>query len=324
MGATPAPEAQVRRGAVGDPGARPGEPLHVREPEVDGVGAPDVRRQPLDVRQVVDRPVAVLLHAEGLVLDRLGQVGVEPQPQPSREPGGLEHELPRRRERRAGRHHDLHPRAGARLVEPGHPLGVGEDPVDVLHDRVRRQRAPRLPQVHRAPGGHDADAQLPRGLDLGLHEAGAAVGEHVVMVEDGRAARERELGQPGAGGGVLGLGVETRPDREQGLEPLEEVAFLGPGPGEVLVDVVVHVDEARGDDGAPEVHGLVGRRRPPAAHRLDPALADQEPAARVLGAGVVHGDDVGVGEERRAAGRRGHSGPPPPFDGLRPLATPPH
>ena len=37
--------------------------------------------------------------------------------------------------------------------------------------------------------------------------------EDVVVVEDRRAARERELGEPGAGGRVLGLGVDPAPTR---------------------------------------------------------------------------------------------------------------
>ena len=63
-----------------------------------------------------------------------------------------------------------------------------------------------------------------RGLHLGLDQARAAVREHVVMVEDGRAARQRELGEPGPGGGVLGLGIE-RPWQQ---EPIHRgIALLG-------------------------------------------------------------------------------------------------
>ena len=53
--------------------------------------------------------------------------------------------------------------------------------------------------------------------------------EHVVVVEDGRAARERELGEAGARGGVLGLGVDPRPDGIQLAQPREEVGLLRPG-----------------------------------------------------------------------------------------------
>ena len=44
---------------------------------------------------------------------------------------------------------------------------------------------------------------------------GASAREDVVVVEDGRAAGERELGEPGPGGGVLGLLVDARPDRDR-------------------------------------------------------------------------------------------------------------
>jgi hypothetical protein len=42
-----------------------------------------------------------------------------------------------------------------------------------------------------------------------------------MVVEDGRAAGERELGQTGAGGGVLGLSVDPGPDRVERLQPGE-------------------------------------------------------------------------------------------------------
>ena len=88
------------------------------------------------------------------------------------------------------------------------PLGVGEHGVDVLDELVRREAAVRDAEIHRAARGDDAHAELARRLHLRLDEAGPAAREHVVVVEDGRAAGERELGEPGASGRVLGLGVD--------------------------------------------------------------------------------------------------------------------
>ena len=51
-------------------------------------------------------------------------------------------------------------------------------------------------------------AELARRLDLGLDEAAPPAREDVVVVEDGRAAGERELREPCAGCGVLRLGVD--------------------------------------------------------------------------------------------------------------------
>ena len=69
------------------------------------------------------------------------------------------------------------------------PFGVGEDRVDVLDERVGRQAAVGLAEVHRAARRDDAHAELLRRADLRLDETDDAAREDVVMVEDGRAAR---------------------------------------------------------------------------------------------------------------------------------------
>ena len=106
----------------------------------------------------------------------------------------------------------------------------------------------------------------------------ASAREDVVVVEDGRAAGERELGEPGARGRVLRLGVDPRPDRVELAEPGEEVGLLRPGPREGLVQVVVRVDEAGRDDGAAEVDALVRLGLGACADRAITAVLDEEPA----------------------------------------------
>ena len=59
----------------------------------------------------------------------------------------------------------------------------------------------------------------------------------------------------------------------------------------------MRVDETGSHDGAAEVDPLAGRGRCAAANRRDPAVLDQHPAVGVLGAGVVHRDDVCAGQE---------------------------
>ena len=220
----------------------------------------------------------------GLLLDRLGEVRVQPEAEAAGERGRLLHQPRRDGERRAGRDDDLRRRA---VDEPGEPLGVGEHVVDLLDEVVGRKAAVRDAEVHGAARGDDPDAELRGRAELRLDEAGDAPWEDVVVVEDGRAARERELGEAGAGGGVEHLLVDPRPDRVERPQPGEEVGVLRAGAGEGLVEVVVGVDEARRDDGAAEVVGTA-RRRVAGAELGDQAVLDPEPAALVLRAGVVH------------------------------------
>ena len=185
------------------------------------------------------------------------------------------------------------------------PLGVGEDRVDVLDEVVGRQPAVRLTEVHRAARGDDAHAELLRGAHLRFDEPRDAAREDVMVVEDGRAPRERELGEPGARRGVLHLFVDPRPRRIERLQPGEEVGLLRAGARERLVQVVVRVDQARRDDRAAEVFSAAGgrRRRPRRS-----AVLDAEPAALVLGAGVVHRHDPGVRRGSRPPGARARNG----------------
>ena len=106
------------------------------------------------------------------------------------------------------------PCSGTGLVQhAGEALGLGEHRVDLLDELVGRQPAVGGAEVHRAAGGDEPAAELPRRLHLGLDQSRAAAREDVVVVEDGRAAGEHQLGDAGARGGVLGLRVDPRPRR---------------------------------------------------------------------------------------------------------------
>src|SRR5262249_37785109 len=130
--------------------------------------------------------------------------------------------------------------------------------------------------------------------DLRLEDALATGRKEVVVVEDGRAAGERELREPAPRGRVLRFLVDACPDRVERLQPAEEVLVPRAGPREVLPQMVVRVDQARRDDGAAEVDDLVRVRARAVAGALDEAVLDQEPAAWVLVALVVHRHDVRV------------------------------
>ncbi len=185
---------------------------------------------------------------------------------------------------------------------PCEPLGVGEDRVDVLHERVGRQTAVGLAEVHRAARGDDAHPELLCRSDLGLDETDDPAREDVVMVEDGGAARSGELGEAAPRRRVLHLVVDPCPDRVQRLQPREEVGLLRARACEGLVQVVVGVHEAGGDDCAAEI--LCAGRRFTAVHLRDQAVLDPQPAALVLGSAVVHRDDprVAVGGHEAASG----------------------
>ena len=209
-----------------DARARLTEGPHVGVREVDAVCAPDVLGEPPDLLEVLDRAAAEELLAVLLLFDRLGEVRVELQPEPARELRRLLHQPLRHGERRAGRRDDPH-EAGL-VLEPGEPLGVGEDRVEVLDEGVGREAAVALAEVHRAARGVDPNAELARGRDLGLHETGDAAREDVVVVEDGRAAGERELGDARPRRRAHHLLVDPRPHRVERLQPREQVGLLRP------------------------------------------------------------------------------------------------
>ena len=214
--------------------------------EMDAVRAPDVRPEPTEIGEVLDRRAAIELEAVRLLLARLREVGVQRKPELPGELRGLGHQGLRHRERRARRDCDLDARVRAVLVQLGdEAFRVRENGVDVLHELVRRQAAVGHAEVHRATRRDDANAQLAGGLHLRLDQAGAAAREDVVVVEDRRASGERELREPGPGGGVLGFGVDPGPHRIELPQPAEQVGFLCPRASQRLVQVVVGVDEAR-------------------------------------------------------------------------------
>ena len=135
---------------------------------------------------------------------------------------------------------------------------------------------------------------------LRLDDARLSAREDVVVVEDGRAAGERELREPGARGRVLGLARRCRAQTGYSVsQPGEQVGLLRPRAREGLVEVVVRVDEAGRDERAAEVDPLVSppaRAPPPTApHVARPRSATQPSACSVPASSIV--DDVGVAQQ---------------------------
>ena len=116
--------------------------------------------------------------------------------------------------------------------------------------------------------------------------------------------------RPDPGRDVRRLLVEQRPPGVQRGEPVEQRAAGGGqiGPGEVLVDVVVRVDQARRDQAA--VGPQRPRRRPAASSAGPPTAVTNPPRAGHPAAGdlapvVVHRDDqVGAGDQQVDTGGR--------------------
>ena len=157
---------------MGDSGAGPREVGDVVRREMDTVRAPDVRPEPTEIREVLDRRAAVELEAVRLLLTRLREVRVQREPELPGELRRLGHQLLRDRERRARSDCDLDACVRTGLVQLGdETFRVRENRVDVLHELVRRQAAVGHAEVHRATGRDDSNAELSGGLHLGLDQA---------------------------------------------------------------------------------------------------------------------------------------------------------
>ena len=118
------------------------------------------RRRASRALEVLDRRAAVELAAVRLLLDRLGEVRVQLQAEPPRERGRLLHQPRRDRERRARRDRDLTRSPSASAASRSVSARIASS---VLDERVGRQAALGLAEVHRAARGDDAHAELARG-----------------------------------------------------------------------------------------------------------------------------------------------------------------
>ena len=182
--------------------------------------APDVVSQPAEPVEVLDRRAAVELPAVLLLLDRLGEMRVQRQPEASGERGRLLHQPSGDGERRARRDRDLHSSARPGLVERAASRSVSASTVSSSSTSSSGGSPPS--ETPRSIEPREATIRTPSSRaasHLRLDQAVTTAREDVVVVEDRRAAGERELGEPGPGGRVLRLGVDAGPDRIQLAEP---------------------------------------------------------------------------------------------------------
>ncbi len=269
------------------PDAGRAEPLDLGLVGVDAVRHPGPGGEPAHLLELLHRPPPKALQAERVLVRVFGQVGVQPDVQLLGQLRGPLHQAGGHREGRARRQRHLDHGPGGRVVVQFHQaLAVREDLIVVLHDRVRRQPAVLLRQGHRPAGAVEAHADLAGGGDLRGPQVAATAGGHVQVVHGGGASAQGELGEADPGRQVGGFLVQPGPQRVQRGEPGEQRPVdRGPvGPGEVLVDVVVGVDQA-GRHQAPGGVDHLGRlrrgigRRP---HAGDHSAGDRHPPAGQL------------------------------------------
>ncbi|CAM5418350.1 hypothetical protein SSTU70S_01687 [Stutzerimonas stutzeri] len=232
--------------------------------KVDAVRQPGPRAEPADALQVVDGAHAEALRAELLLVQRLGQVGMQAHVASLGQLGAGAHDVGGHRERRAGREGDLDLRAvAAFVVALDQPLAVSEDRFGILHHALAGQAAVLLGQVHRAARQHGAHAQFAHGLDLDVDRLLEPGGEQVVVVGGGGAARQQQLGQCHLARQFQRPRCEAGPDRVERQQPVEQrlVDHRTPGAGEGLVEVVMGVYQSRQHDVLVGIEGFVDRLR---------------------------------------------------------------
>ncbi len=209
---------------AGTGGAEPGD---LGRRQVHGVGQPHVAAEPPQLVEVLDRRAAVALAAVLLLVEGLGQMGVEPDTQVRARTADSVRSSPvtENGEQGATAMRTIAP--GAWIVEALDrvPRRV-EDGVDGLDDLVRRQPAAGPAEVHRSPAGVEPQPDPASRIHCGAEQVARTVGKHVVVVGGGRAARLREPGQPGRGGRADHRLGDACPHRIELGEPLEQRGVL--------------------------------------------------------------------------------------------------
>ena len=271
------------------------QPADLLGAEMNAVREPGPLRHPAGLLQQIDRPHAIHLEAEALLVLRLAKMGVQLAVVALGEPRGLAHQPLVDRERRTGRERDADLRAGLRIVEElQHALAVGENRLLVLHHRIGRQAALPLAAVHRAARHRHAQPERARLLDLDVDGVFQALGKEIVMIGRGGAARQHQFGQGEARGEAKLTRLQPRPDRIERHQPGEQFAINrgGVGAGQGLEEMMMRVDEAGQRDVARGVENHLDRRRrlAPARDRLSDAPVLDDEAA--LGACRENGERV--------------------------------
>ncbi|MNH03275.1 hypothetical protein D3C79_625330 [compost metagenome] len=291
-------QAHVRARAMADAGAGGAQAGDFVRIEMDAMSQPGARAEPTDAVEVVDRAQAEALQAEVFFIEGFGQVGVQAYVQLFGQIGAGAHDLRRDRERRAGCQGDLYLRAIAALVVAvDKSLAVGQDHFALLYRLLRWQATVGFAQAHGTAGEHGAHAQFAYRFDLHVDGVFQAIGEQVMVVGGGGAARQQQLGQGHAGRQFkLGRG-QPGPDRVEGFQPGKQrlVDHRRPGAGQGLVEVVVGVDKSGQHHmlaGVKDLSTGAGRALAKAEYLLDTAVFNDQAATGVEAVGSEDGEGV--------------------------------
>ena len=162
--------------------------------EMNAVREPCPRIEPAALLEIVERPAAMHLLAEFVLVLGLRQMGMQANVEPRGERCGRAHQRCRHRKRRARRQRNLHHGVLAALMMPRYDVfAVGEDGVFVLHDAIRRQSTVALRTVHGAARQQypDPESSCDRDFDVdGVLQPGR---KNVMMIGRGGAAGQQQF-----------------------------------------------------------------------------------------------------------------------------------
>ena len=261
---------------------------------------PHVISRPAQIFHELHRTFAEPLEAEALLVQSLGDVGVEAHAVLASKLGRVAHELRCDRERRTRRHdHAAHRAPPGVVVTPDLRLDVGEDRILVLHHAVGRQASLGFAKRHRAAAGMKSKPKLARRIHQRLEETCRAARKDVVVVARERAAAEEQPCHRGPAGGAHRFRVDARPHRVERPQPFEQSPIRHVAAGRPLVHVVVGVHEAGHGEAARLVDHLVGRRRWAGSDLDDHPVAGEQPSVLDLAVTCV--------KKPRPQAKRGHS-----------------
>ena len=207
--------------------------------------------QPAALLEIVERPAAVYLLAELVLVLGLGQMGVQADIELVCKLGGRAHQRGRHRKRRAWRQRDLHHGVLAALVMfCHHARAVGQNRVLVLHHAVGRQAAVALRAVHRATRQQHAHAEPLRHRDLDIDGVLEPGRKDVMMIGGRGASRQQQFRHRHADTEVKRFRRQPRPHRIERLQPRKQFAVerRRQRPRQGLVEMVMGVDQPRKHD----------------------------------------------------------------------------
>ena len=253
------------------------EPADLLRAEMNAVREPRPLRHPAGLLQQIDRPHAIHLQAEALLVLRLAQMGVQLAVVALGEARGLAHQPLVDRERRTGRERDrgfARPGPGswnsfstrslsARMASSSCTTRIGRQAAMPSDRRFIEPRVTvmRIPSARASSTSMSTASSRPRR-------------EEIMMIGRRRAARQHQFGQGETHGDAQLMRLQPRPDRIERHQPGKQflVDRRRVGACQRLIEMMMGVDEAGQHDMA---RGVENRRRP-----APPARAPARPSPR--------------------------------------------